>query len=36
MSLQRCEQNGPYLPSNQFPSFRQDGHLFFGTGLMIW
>ncbi len=25
-SLQRCEQNGPYFPSNQFPAFLQVGH----------
>jgi hypothetical protein len=33
-SLQRCEQNGPYLPSNQFPSFLQLGHLMGRTGFI--
>jgi hypothetical protein len=27
INLQRWEQNGPYLPSNQSPAFRQVGHL---------
>src|ERR1039458_2746769 len=34
MSLQRCEQNGPYFPANQSPDFLQVGHL--TGGMATW
>ena len=34
MSLQRCEQNGPWAPENQSPSFLQVGHFILRRGFI--